>query len=1132
MEIARINLSTAIKQGLHWRGGNEFQTMAQGILRHRIKDFRAVEPYGRDGDGGNDGYSRRLGLYAQIYAPTSDKASARAAARKTVRDFEKLKKKWPRISPIKSYWFVTKSAGSNIHVENALSQIERKHRVTTRFLGLSELTDEALKLEKAQLEELMGFTVGTLDEHSARPALDVLSNIDPQYLNALHLLAALNYAFVPDLCEGLLPGAVDWQRFFAWLDTRGWLVRHGDHLELAKEVAATCQKNGAAQRRAFETWVPALLGHGSIDCVYLAIMPLVMLSRLPEAVRLITHAGIDLVDSGWNVAMLHMWEAFNKPELLCRMTKPERLAFSLARANLLASIGKDGEAYQAFRSAFESRSKWPRDVSRGLMMLNFGVSAHRTGDNERAAQLYADAIRVSRKNGDDWILGRAATNLAQCLLESNPEKASSLLDEAEVAKRRARDNVGLVTVAMVRGLLAAESDQPAEGSRLFGRAKTLISKVDDHDILADLTFNLAKSYGELGRWADAVKEYRTSLREAERREDEYQALRARNGLAEAYFELRNWKACRVECGVLAMLPESTPFPHYRLTGMHGLIVLNVRTNRGDDLDASIARALQFARAADQQDWIGRILVAATFANPRKKPSVDQLSALLDSGTVERKAGHYKSALAAYRAVWAHSVQHDDTFGAVKETAKRLIDAVLTHQRDPAEAVEELKWESSVLMGVGDPLQAARCLEIAAAIAREAHLWSECAAALDQCAVVLAELERPDLSVPLLRDALRIAKKCRARSQERISTANLAECLHRLGENRKALRISKLALALHDPKHDPEGFISALHNLSLVQRALRQRVAASVTLRRCETLARRHSIHSGGIRALMARANMAWEEAAFGKAEKLFRRALREAKRRKISSAAADCCYNLSILLRKRGHHGESLRLLESSPEPLSDPLHSLHRMTLKALLLENVGRPKDALRVWIEAAIIADRIEDPAQQTYCRTRARLIEERPTSTPSSRTKLADDAETLITSIYEASARGKAMQRQVDKAQAFFEKHDLVIYRVRAYQAVADRLGACNDTRSLNTAAQASVASVVMAYPDLSLISFVGEAQVQWLLGLGVSPSRIVRLKTVARRWLYTNFQGIERGTLDMFLCGFDAVEKELRRRAGI
>lgn len=1118
-----MDLPTAIRYVLRCRTGNEFQATVQEILRHRIKGFQAVEPYGDVGDGGNDGYSRDLGLYAQIYAPLSQKASARDAARKAARDFAKLRRKWHRISPIKDFWFVMNAPASNIHLEEALSLIERRHGIKARFVGASELADEAMKINRSRLEQVMGFKVAGKGEATGTfPTPGMLSNVDPKYLDALHLLAALAYPVVPELCQSLLPQAVDWTAFWRWLRRQGWVTRHGRLLHLDKEIVGTCHRNKIAQQRACEAWVPVLLAHGSVDCLYLSIRPLVMLSRLVDAVRVIADAGTRLADSGWDESMFTMWEVFNKPKLLRKLSASDRFAFELAGANLLATSGRDEEAFNAFSKAFQRVSSWPRSLNRPLMTLNFGVAAHRSGRPSRAAELYAEAAKLSRRSGDYWVLGRAASNLAQAVLSTDPARAAALLDESEVAKKSVKDHSGLAIVAMVRGLIAAEQDNPTESSRHFERAKQQLAKVDDRGVLADLAFNLAKSYGELGQWQDAVQEYRASLKAAEGGDDAVAALRARNGLAESFSHLEDWRACRRECEALARLPEDTKQVDYRLAGLHGLLLVAIHGQSTDDIDVHMSRALEYARRTNREEWISRILVDRHLS-AKDSTSKASCQELLSAARMEFKARRISSAMTAARAVWSHAVRGGDLYSDIEDVSKSLLDSLAIRSGDVGETIDLLKWQYGVRMAAGDPLRAAKCLEDASTLAKMASLWDEYVAAIDQQAVVLAELERPDLAVPLHREALRIAKTAGLSNEERTSAANLAECLRRLGRLHEALKASKASLALQDVTNDPERYLSSLHNHYLILRELGRRREAATALRRCESVARKHSIWQEVLKALMARGNAAWDADDFTTAEKLYRRALKEATRRGIEGAAADCRYNLAILLRKRGRVTDALDVLQNSPEPPFDVVHSLHRLTLKALLLEDVGRLEDSWIAWSGAACIGERIEDADQHAYCHTRAILVKTKPNDTPKQRANIADHASELIRAIYKTSARGKHIQRAYDDAQTYVNKEQLEHYRVRAYQAVADRLSVCRHERNLTAATQASIASLIAAIGDERQIGLAMQVHVRWLLSLDVPSRRLAQLRAVAGAWLRRTLRSALRGhTKDLLLSGFTAV----------
>lgn len=247
--VAQVHLSTAIRQGLRCRTGSEFQSTAQDILRHRLPEFTPIVPHGRDGDGGNDGYSKKLGIYTQIYAPDTIRLPGREAARKAVADFAKIQRRWSPITPLHEYWFVTNAPASNIHLEHALQKISSKHKVVTRFLGTAELTEHVVSLPAKRIEELMGFTVrGETPAERPTEHLDVLSSVTAPQLLGLHLLASLVHPVPRRFCEELLPKVIHWSAFWPWLRRQGWLATDSDYVELRDDVSKQCRKNVVEQR--------------------------------------------------------------------------------------------------------------------------------------------------------------------------------------------------------------------------------------------------------------------------------------------------------------------------------------------------------------------------------------------------------------------------------------------------------------------------------------------------------------------------------------------------------------------------------------------------------------------------------------------------------------------------------------------------------------------------------------------------------------------------------------------------------------------------------------------------------------------------------------------------------------------
>ncbi len=112
------------------KNGTEFQSFFEEVMSSRhLADFQKIQPYGNQGDGGNDGYIPKEGIYYQVYAPKNPEEKEAEAAKKLKDDFEKLKANWDQISEVKAYFFVfnDKDAGVSIEIERALAELRKEN---------------------------------------------------------------------------------------------------------------------------------------------------------------------------------------------------------------------------------------------------------------------------------------------------------------------------------------------------------------------------------------------------------------------------------------------------------------------------------------------------------------------------------------------------------------------------------------------------------------------------------------------------------------------------------------------------------------------------------------------------------------------------------------------------------------------------------------------------------------------------------------------------------------------------------------------------------------------------------------------------------------------------------------------
>lgn len=154
-------LSLQFREKIYIKNGTEFQSFFENIMEKAFSDFKKIRPYGRDGDGGNDGYRKKSGIYYQVYAPVAPSTKQAEAARKLKKDFEKLKNNWDKISEIKEYHFVfnDKYDGSIQKLEEAISELEKDNSGIKFHIFLAkELEEIFFSLDKANIL-MLGFNI-------------------------------------------------------------------------------------------------------------------------------------------------------------------------------------------------------------------------------------------------------------------------------------------------------------------------------------------------------------------------------------------------------------------------------------------------------------------------------------------------------------------------------------------------------------------------------------------------------------------------------------------------------------------------------------------------------------------------------------------------------------------------------------------------------------------------------------------------------------------------------------------------------------------------------------------------------------------------------------------------------------
>jgi len=191
--IDKNYLSLQFWRRIYQKNATEFQSFFEDIMEKAFSDFQKIRPYGSKGDGGNDGYRPRAGMYYQVYAPKDPHEKEAAAAKKLKEDFNKLLANWDQISLVKTFNFVfnDKGAGVSIDIERVLAELRAANQhIEFKIFTPKNLEEIFFQLNTEQILSL-GFDVNATN--AVRMACDALSafEVDLDRDNGKFILKAL-----------------------------------------------------------------------------------------------------------------------------------------------------------------------------------------------------------------------------------------------------------------------------------------------------------------------------------------------------------------------------------------------------------------------------------------------------------------------------------------------------------------------------------------------------------------------------------------------------------------------------------------------------------------------------------------------------------------------------------------------------------------------------------------------------------------------------------------------------------------------------------------------------------------------------------------------------------------------------
>lgn len=155
--------------------GQSYEDLFCEVMEAARSGFQRVNPQGRIGDRKNDGFDASSGLYCQVYAPQNLLKSEGDAMTKLKEDFAGLIDFWPKIAPIKSFWFVLndKYKGATPSIHALISELRQAHGIECGTFLNKDLENLFESLPDHKMQRIIG----------SIPSPETLSQLEYSALN-------------------------------------------------------------------------------------------------------------------------------------------------------------------------------------------------------------------------------------------------------------------------------------------------------------------------------------------------------------------------------------------------------------------------------------------------------------------------------------------------------------------------------------------------------------------------------------------------------------------------------------------------------------------------------------------------------------------------------------------------------------------------------------------------------------------------------------------------------------------------------------------------------------------------------------------------------------------------------------
>ncbi|WP_158261032.1 MULTISPECIES: tetratricopeptide repeat protein [Pirellulaceae] len=781
--------------------------------------------------------------------------------------------------------------------------------------------------------------------------------LSPERTRLLALIATTPRPFSVEDLKRIFPH-IDWKEDIRYFRRKQLLKTENGKLSVPKGIRQSIMPKKTDEDVYLKEWINVLepLKAHPDTAIFLA-MQQVKSGLVVEAVETLVEMAETLFPGPWNEICLSWLLEADRPEFTSRLSQEQRVHYLNAVALCYSRSRQFTKAVSWFVKMRRFSKRVGHNWGVGQSYHNCGIAYLEAGDLKNAATNFQKSIDHVRETGDKFLLGRSLYELAMTLSSSSYEKAEQLFSESEQVKRDNGDDDGLLGIYHGRATLAVQRGDFKDALDWFRKAEQSAQKVGHFHAVALETYNIGKTFADLGDLEQSLSYAQRAKELAEKDEFPDVLLLSVGGEALAYHHLGWHDKAEAAFRQLFELHSEEGKHREAVIALHDAGAALASQRKYNDARKTLAKASKLAAQFKIREWLYQSQADIALTHSMEGNDTKALSVLRSKAQHAESCGENWVATKLWIDVIELLLKCDASHTRIKSAVDRALGAaeVLDDKSSlQAKIYANWYWLCWQRQEYDDSLRALEDMLAAARRSKDNELIGR---AEDQLGVCLQQLGRFDEAVSKHRRARSAA--VRAGNQELVEaiSSNLGSALRNVGRHAKAREAYDEAERIALGRGDIEAAIGIAHNRALSWQAQDELDQAENDFRECRDKARRRGFHGEYVRALHALANVSWQRGNVREAVKRYQRAL-DAAEKFLDSERHRICINYAVALRHKNEEEKAVAVLESASvdfQGLPDA-HVYH--SLLGDLYEDVGNLDLAAKQWKLAQLNAMRTRD------------------------------------------------------------------------------------------------------------------------------------------------------------------------------